>query len=177
MLHPTRAGDRDSSPAAVRQANHSSRGNRGSPRPPDGHGVSRLPPSLSAASVTPTLQLEETPSLPPTLSPPPVSQPPREPQACATGNVQSFPLARKRASEPPAPRPPPPPLRSPALQGVGESFLALPRQILQPVFCHLLRRPAQRDALLGWDGLGASGYHYHLVAAETVRRPLGHFLQ
>lgn len=53
-------------------------------------------PSLSAASVTPTLHLEETPSLPPTPSPPPVSQSPAStggPRACATGNVQSFPLA------------------------------------------------------------------------------------
>lgn len=72
------------------------RGNRGSPRPPDGHGESRLPPRCQRLLSLPLSSWKRLPA----RRPPhrhlrcPSHQPPRGgPRACATGNIQSFPLA------------------------------------------------------------------------------------
>lgn len=63
-------------PATVRQLGKPQQPGKPRQPSPTRRAWSVLPaPSLSAASVTPTLQLEETPCPPPTPSPPPVSQP------------------------------------------------------------------------------------------------------
>lgn len=182
MLHPTRAGGRDSQLRDLEkipcsQACHcqtlrkttAAGGNRGSPRPPDGPGVSRLPPPCQQLLSLPLSSWKRLPA----------GRPPHRHLRCPSPRGGAPGVCHRECS---VPSPGRQELLSPPLLSTS-SRVAFPArhrrtllsQILEAVLCHLLQSPARRDAVQGGDGLGASGYH--LEAVETVRRPGGHFSQ
>lgn len=162
LLHPTRAGGRDSQSRDLEkipcsQACHCQTVRKttaaGKPRQPSptrrAWSVSPAP-SLSAASVTPTLQLEETPCPPPTPSPPPpvVPVPAGGPRRVPPGMFRPLPWSARGVLS----------LLSPGrvclLSGLLRCKALENSPQPDPGGCGLSQSPARRDAVQGWDGFG-----------------------